>query len=113
MTGFGAFGRRGNPGAAAIAFVIFLMSVITPAAAQVSTQSDPAQSPPPALTAPDQEPSIYNYGTVDRSCLNWSDGCRICSYDQASSSAVCSNVGIACQPRELTCMTRRPDAGKE
>jgi hypothetical protein len=110
MTELGAFeGRRFPRTVAAIAFAIGLAVAVTSAPAQDSAR-DPAQ-PPPVQTAP--EPSIYNYGTIDRTCLNWSDGCRTCSADTALAAAVCSNVGVACQPREVTCMTRRPDAEKK
>jgi hypothetical protein len=104
---FGAFERRGFAGLALwIASVVGLMVAITFTLAQ-----DSAPTPPP--TAPGGEPSIYNFGATDRTCLSWSDGCRTCSYDKESSSAICSNVGIACQPREVTCVTRRPDTEKK
>src|SRR5258708_27171480 len=100
MTDLGAFeGWRFPSTVAAIAFVLGLIVAVTQAPAQDATQTSPVQTAP--------EPSIYNYGTVDRTCLNWSDGCRTCIADTALAAAVCSNVGIACQPREVTCMTRR------
>jgi hypothetical protein len=35
-------------------------------------------------------------------CLEWTDGCSVCARQPDGSSA-CSNVGIACLPRELRC----------
>jgi hypothetical protein len=36
------------------------------------------------------------------SCLEWTDGCRVC-LQQKDGSAACSNIGIACVPREARC----------
>jgi len=41
----------------------------------------------------------------DASCLEWTDGCRTCQRP-AGGEAACSNVGIACVPKEAQC-TRR------
>ena len=35
-------------------------------------------------------------------CLEWTDGCRVCARQKDGSQA-CSNVGIACVPREARC----------
>ena len=35
-------------------------------------------------------------------CLEWTDGCRVCARQQDGREA-CSNVGIACLPREARC----------
>jgi hypothetical protein len=35
-------------------------------------------------------------------CLEWTDGCRVCARQKDGSEA-CSNVGIACLPREARC----------
>lgn len=37
-------------------------------------------------------------------CKSFTDGCRICS------RTVCSNIGIACQPKEWVCNDAKPDA---
>jgi hypothetical protein len=42
---------------------------------------------------------VHNYGEIDRSCLRWTDQCRICSR-----TGGCSNIGIACQPAEVECL---------
>jgi hypothetical protein len=96
MTWFGAFERRDSLGSVpAMAFVIGLTVAVAPAAAQNSVPTGPV------LKAPDP------------TCLAWSDGCRTCRYDTKRLVGICSNVGIACQPREVTCMERQPDAEKK
>jgi hypothetical protein len=36
----------------------------------------------------------------DASCVVWTDGCRNCT------KVGCSNIGIACQPSEVQCLSR-------
>ena len=38
----------------------------------------------------------------DKLCLVWSDGCVNCIRDGG-----CSNIGIACQPKEVRCIQRQ------
>ena len=58
-----------------------------PAIAPVSTPADNAFTPP------------------DAACTEWTDGCRVCT-KPASGDATCSNPGIACTPRAVTCSRR-------
>lgn len=55
---------------------------------------------------PKPEIHVNNYGEFDRTCARWSDSCRVCTRDG------CSNIGVACQPQEVTCLEPQP-AGKE
>jgi hypothetical protein len=41
----------------------------------------------------------------DASCVAWTDGCRNCTKDG------CSNIGIACQPSEVRCLSRPSQRG--
>ena len=41
----------------------------------------------------------------DASCVVWTDGCRNCTKDG------CSNIGIACQPGEVRCLSRPSQQG--
>ena len=40
-------------------------------------------------------------------CKSFTDGCRVCS------PTVCSNIGIACQPKEWTCNDANTGAGAD
>jgi hypothetical protein len=40
-------------------------------------------------------------------CKSFTDGCRVCSH------TVCSNIGIACQPKEWTCNDAETEAKPE
>ena len=42
---------------------------------------------------------LHNYGEFTQASVAWTDGCRNCSRDSG-----CSNIGIACQPTEVTCL---------
>jgi hypothetical protein len=47
---------------------------------------------PPAPNIP-----IQRYGERYKLCLAWNDGCVTCTRE------ACSNIGIACQPKKITC----------
>lgn len=51
--------------------------------------------------------SIQAYGKQNPDCLNWTNGCVLCTTD-AGGRSQCSTPGIACQPRGLTCKVLRP-----
>ncbi len=66
----------------------------------------PAPSPPAAPS----EASIHGFGDRDKTCLAWTDTCRRCERGD-NDTVVCSNIGVACQPGEITC-TRRSEPAK-
>ncbi len=70
-----------------------------------------AQQPAPVPSQQTQPgPSIQSYGDRNKSCLAWTDACRTCQ--RGSGDEVhCSNIGIACQPAEITC-TRNDERAK-
>ena len=49
--------------------------------------------------------SIQAYGDKNKTCQEWTDGCRTCTRPE-SGEPVCSNVGIACQPKAIGCTKR-------
>jgi len=67
-----------------------------------------AQTPPP--TPAQEEASLHGFGDADKTCQEWTDGCRTCMRPE-SGEAVCSNIGIACQPKAINC-TRRVEEKK-
>jgi hypothetical protein len=68
-----------------------------------------AQTPEPAPPPPAAEVAIHGYGDRDKTCLAWTDKCRSCERG-ADDAIVCSNIGIACQPAEITCSRRSEPA---
>ncbi len=91
-----------------------LMVVSVALALSVSTGQaqtpDPAPTPSPPSAAA-TEASIHGYGDRDKTCMAWTDQCRSCTRG-ADDTIVCSNIGIACQPAEITCSSRRSDPSK-
>jgi hypothetical protein len=66
-----------------------------------------------AETAPAAEDaSIHGYGDSDKTCQEWTDGCRTCSRPE-SGALICSNMPIACQPVAITCARRAEPAKAE
>jgi hypothetical protein len=52
----------------------------------------PRKPPPATASIP-----IQRYGEQNPKCATWTDGCVICT------PSGCSNIGIACQPKEPIC----------
>jgi hypothetical protein len=89
----------------AAAFWVALWATASPAWTQ---PSEPAPAPAQESST---EASIHGYGDRDKSCLAWTDQCRSCA--RAADNAVnCSNIGIACQPAEITCTSRQAEPAK-
>jgi hypothetical protein len=79
--------------------LISLVGLVTAALAQPS-----APAPAPATT-----PTFQGFGDSDKTCVAWTDECRLC-LREADNTVVCSNIGIACQPAETRCTARREPA---
>jgi hypothetical protein len=60
-----------------------------------------AELPIPSLA----DVSIQGYGDKNQTCQEWTDGCRACTRPE-SGVATCSNLGIACQPKAISCTKR-------
>jgi len=52
--------------------------------------------------------NIHSYGDSNPSCQVWTDGCRRCN--RADGAPNCSNIGIACQPGAIKCVTEPKSA---
>ena len=46
---------------------------------------------------------VQGYGRDNKDCLVWTDGCVSCLRSKPDGDYGCSNIGIACQPKEVTC----------
>ena len=71
------------------------------------TLSASAQTPssPPAPDPRAEEASMHSYADSDKTCQEWTDSCRACRRTDAGEPA-CSNIGISCQPKAITCLRR-------
>lgn len=76
-----------------------------PAIQSAPGQSVPPMSPGVAKPGGSSGLSIFSYHKVDKTCRAWDDGCRTCvlSIRDGAPAANCSNIGIACQPRDIKC----------
>lgn len=109
--------------------VLFVLSACG-AAPALSQSADPVPQAPPATVspAPAEKPSDDARLDLQKpegetpkaaeswwqkvlrgapNCKSFTDGCRTCS------QTVCSNIGIACQPKEWSCNDANPDAKPE
>ncbi len=62
-----------------------------------------AQDKPAAPGQPTTDVHVFNFGKQNPACLSWTDGCRTCTRN-AEGEAVCSNIGITCQPGAIACI---------
>jgi hypothetical protein len=98
--------------AAALAIVLLLACGGARASDQAAPQSTPSQTVPADKSADDakldlQKPEEENPKAAESwwqrvlraapNCKSFTDGCRTCSH------TVCSNIGIACQPKDWSC----------
>jgi hypothetical protein len=80
----------------ALAFVL-LIAAAGAIADEATTPSVPAPHPV----------AIQAYATDNPSCLEWTDGCTICTKAETGEPH-CSTPGIACQPAGLQCKKMQP-----
>jgi hypothetical protein len=76
-------------------FVVGLLALAGSAAAARAAE---IEIPPP----PAQDNVSIQKGPPN--CSRWTDGCVNCSRDAKDEPPVCSNVGIACQPKVVVCL---------
>jgi hypothetical protein len=69
-------------------------------------QGQDQQPPQPKAQIPSSV-HLFNYGDFDKQCVAWTDGCRICIRN-TDRPPTCSNIGIACQPKQSITCTRQP-----
>ena len=55
---------------------------------------------------PTSDSWVQWYGRQDKDCLEWSDSCVNCLRAQSGGDYSCSNIAIACQPKEVRCIKR-------
>jgi hypothetical protein len=69
----------------------------------------------PAAELTSDQPSsdwVQSYGRHNKDCLEWNDTCVNCVRAQSGGDYSCSNIGIACQPKEVGCVRRAIAGGK-
>jgi hypothetical protein len=67
----------------------------------IADEPAPASARPHAANNRSDE-SIWMFGDREKSCIEWTDGCRGCRR-YGPDDVSCSNIGIACQPKEIRC----------
>jgi hypothetical protein len=87
----------------ACGFLLCLLSSASADRALLELAADlPVPPPVSRPAAPPAEPSLLGYGDANKSCAEWTDGCRTCTRS-ASGDPMCPNIGPACQPKPVSC----------
>jgi len=71
-------------------------------------EAAPAELPPGQASAD----WMQSYGEHNKDCLEWTNTCVNCVRDQSSKNFSCSNIGIACQPKDVKCVRRADEKTK-
>ena len=82
--------------------IVVLAALSGPAGAADLDLAKPKAAP---VSAPVSAPAGNVFNPPDAACTEWTDGCRVC-LKPTSGDATCSNPGIACTPRAITCSRR-------
>jgi hypothetical protein len=88
-----------------------IAALVTVAALGSSPALAQSAEPAPAAPAVPPAPSTQGYGDHDKTCAAWTDDCVSCVID-SDGKLNCNNIGIACQPRSVTCIERRAEPHK-
>jgi hypothetical protein len=56
-----------------------------------------------------EEASMLGYADREKTCTEWTDACMTCSRAE-NGDPMCPNIGIACQPKAISCAKRAEPA---
>jgi hypothetical protein len=89
--------------ALAIAISVLLGgSAVIAADLAIPPRKAPQQTTAPLAIKPPREVSMQQ-GPAN--CSRWTDECVNCTRGAAGEAPVCSNIGFACQPKEIRCLS--------
>lgn len=88
-----------------IAGVALVLALLVPALLDGKTSAQPSQGEVPA-SVDGRDIFALNYGDFDKTCVSWTDGCRIC-VRSSGKDFWCSNVSITCREEKVVCRSRR------
>ena len=84
-----------------------LMFALVMASALASESLRAAELDIPARRAPPENVSLQK---GPPNCTRWTDDCVNCTRGAEGETPVCSNIGIACQPKAIRCTNSAPAA---
>ena len=86
-----------------VQFAAATIAILLAVSAAASAQTSPEPQPAPAPSAAEQA-SMQAFGELNKQCTAWTDECRTCL--RTGDQVACSNIGIACQPKDIRCTAR-------
>lgn len=79
-----------------------MISLIALLSAVISARAAEMDVPPPAV------PKELSVRVNQPDCLRWTDECVNCARGANGEAPICSNIGIACQPKAIRCIEAEP-----
>ncbi|WP_246669292.1 MULTISPECIES: hypothetical protein [unclassified Bradyrhizobium] len=61
---------------------------------------------------PRSVPKNFSVQSGPPNCSRWTDDCVNCSRGAKGETAICSNIGFACQPKAIRCLTPETSQNK-
>lgn len=68
---------------------------------------------PPRKAQPQTAPREISVQQGLANCSRWTDECVSCTRGAAGEARVCSNIGLACQPKAIRCLSPMPRGGSQ
>ena len=93
---------------------IVVLTYLAAGASLAQSQTQMVRGAAPAELTPGQAAAdwMQSYGARNKECLEWTDTCVNCVRAQSGDNFNCSNIGIACQPKDVICVRRADDKTK-
>jgi hypothetical protein len=85
----------------ALMFALVTASAVATASLRAAELDIPARRPPSENVSMQKGPP---------NCARWTDACVNCTRGVEGEAPVCSNIGIACQPKAIRCVSSAPAA---
>ena len=85
----------------ALTVALVTISVAASASLRAAELDIPARRPPSENVSMQKGPP---------NCARWTDACVNCTRGAEGEAPVCSNIGIACQPKAIRCVSSAPAA---
>ncbi len=85
-----------------------LMFVVTASMATTAAIAAEIPIPPPPSHASKDLPVQAN----QPHCSRWSDECTSCTRGAEGEAPICSNIGVACQPKAIRCLSGEIEEGQ-
>jgi hypothetical protein len=91
-----------------LAHVLLALAIVTSVLLGASAVIAADLAIPPRKAQPERAPREISVQQGPANCSRWTDECVSCMRGAAGEAPVCSNIGFACQPKAIRCLSPTP-----